>query len=97
MRHHLGEPLQIPDLCRALKVSRRELEYALRANFDQSPRDFFQALRLNAIRRKLQVSDAPIIDVAFQLGMFHPGRFAASYRRLFGEKPSRTGRLMHLA
>ncbi len=93
MRHELGEPLQIPDLCAALRVSRRELEYAFRSTFDQSPRDFLQALRLNAIRRELQVSDAPIIDIAFQHGMSHLGRFAASYRHLFGEKPSQTVRM----
>ena len=92
MRHQLGESLQILDLCAALRVSRRELEYAFRSTFDQSPRDFLQALRLNAIRRELRVSDAPIIDIAFQHGMSHLGRFAASYRHLFGEKPSQTVR-----
>lgn len=92
MREQLGDPLQIPDLCAALRVSRRELEYAFRSTFDQSPRDFLQALRLNAIRRELHGSDAPIIDIAFQNGMSHLGRFAASYRHLFGEKPSQTVR-----
>ena len=93
MRQHLGEPMQTPDLCLALGVSRRELEYAFRSAFDQSPRDFLQALRLNAIRRELQRGRAPIIDVAFQHGMSHLGRFASSYRQLFGEKPSQTARL----
>jgi AraC family transcriptional regulator, ethanolamine operon transcriptional activator len=92
MRHHLGEPLQTPDLCQSLGVSRRELEYAFRSTFDKSPRDFLQALRLNAIRRELKRNDAPIIDVAFQYGMTHLGRFAGSYRKLFGEKPSQTAR-----
>ena len=85
-------PVQIPDVCTALKVSRRELEYAFRSTFDQSPRDFLQALRLNAIRRELLRCDTPIIDVAYQHGMTHLGRFAASYRQLSGEKPSQTAR-----
>lgn len=90
MRHHLGEPLQTSDLCQSLGVSRRELEYAFRSTFDESPRDFLQALRLNAIRRELKRKDVPIIEVAYQYGMTHLGRFAGSYRKLFGEKPSQT-------
>jgi AraC family transcriptional regulator, ethanolamine operon transcriptional activator len=93
MRQQLGEPMRTPDLCLALGVSRRELEYAFRSAFDQSPRDFLQALRLNAIRRELQRSRTPVIDVALQHGMSHLGRFASSYRQLFGEKPSQTARL----
>jgi len=90
MRDHLSESVQVPDVCLALRVSRRELEYAFRSTFDQSPRDFLQALRLNAIRRALLHTKGPIIDIAYAHGMTHLGRFAASYRSLFGEKPSET-------
>lgn len=92
MRDHLSEPVQIPDLCLALRVSRRELEYAFRTVFDESPRDFLQALRLNAIRRALRCSLAPLAQVALDHGVTHLGRFASSYRALFGERPSETSR-----
>lgn len=93
MRAHLGEPFRIPDVCLALRVSRRELEYAFRTVFDQSPRDFLQTLRLNAIHRTLCRADAAglsLFDLAFAHGMTHPSRFAAHYRALFGESPSET-------
>jgi AraC-like DNA-binding protein len=92
MRDHLAEPVRIPEVCLALRVSRRELEYAFRAAFDQSPRDHLQALRLNAIRRVLRDrrSDDPVIRAAFDHGITHLGRFAAEYRTLFGERPSET-------
>lgn len=92
MRENLTESVSIPDVCLALRVSRRELEYAFRSAFDQSPRDFLQALRLNAIRRVLRGTEAPITQVAFDHGVMHLGRFAAHYHALFGEKPSATSR-----
>jgi AraC-like DNA-binding protein len=92
MLDHLAEPVQVPDLCLALRVSRRELEYAFRTILDESPRDHFEALRLNAIRRALKRSDRPVIEVAFSHGIQHLGRFAARYRALFGENPGATRR-----
>lgn len=95
MRDHLADAIRVPDVCLALGVSRRELEYAFRATFDQSPRDFLHALRLNAIRRALlRANDAqtPVLHIALDYGITHQGRFAAEYRALFGEPPSATVR-----
>ncbi|MGC4074510.1 MAG: helix-turn-helix domain-containing protein [Nibricoccus sp.] len=90
MREHLGESINVPDICLNLGISRRELEYSFRSVFDQSPREYLQTLRLNAIRRKLRSSGGSIIDVAFEHGINHLGRFSADYRALFGEYPSAT-------
>ena len=87
--HNLPVPLTPPP---ALRVSRRELEYAFRTVFDQSPRDFLHLLRLNAVRRALR-RGAPgdtILRVLLDHGFTHPGRFAADYRAIFGEQPSET-------
>jgi transcriptional regulator GlxA family with amidase domain len=92
LRDRLSEAVQIPDLCLALRVSRRELEYAFRTAFDQSPRDFLQALRLNAIRCTLRGGKVPVLQAALDHGITHPGRFAAQYRALFRESPSETYR-----
>lgn len=93
MRDHLAEPVSVDDVALALRVSRRELEYAFRTVLDQSPRDYLQALRLNAIRRTLLRADkGTIITIAHAHGVTHLGRFAASYHALFGEKPSETRR-----
>jgi len=92
MRDRMGEPIRIPDVCLALRVSRRELEYAFRSTFDTSPREFLHKLRLNTIRRALRHADPTnsIIGIAFDYGITHLGRFSADYRALFGEKPSDT-------
>jgi AraC-like DNA-binding protein len=92
MRENLTEDVRMPDLCAALRVSRRELEYAFRSTYDQSPRDYLHTLRLHAVRRTLMVREEhrSILEIAFAHGIFHPGRFAADYRLLFGERPSET-------
>lgn len=93
MLDRLAEPVQVADVCLALGVSRRELEYAFRSAFDQSPRDHLQALRLNAVHRALCRADGAsdtVIRVALDHGITHLGRFAAQYRMLFGESPSAT-------
>lgn len=92
MRDHLAEAVQVPDVCLALRVSRRELEYAFRSTFDESPRDFLQSLRLNAIRRALLRRDQwkSIGHIALDHGVTHLSRFAGHYFALFGEYPSET-------
>ena len=94
MRAHLGEPIQIPDLCRVLGVSRRELEYAFRLIHDESPRDYLHALRLNAVRRKLMRTKGAdsVSRIALACGITHFGRFSADYRRMFGVNPGGNGR-----
>ena len=93
MLSSLGDPVGVAELCAALGVSRRELEYAFRTIFDQSPRDYLETLRLHAIRRELRQTgdkDRRIIDIAYAHGVQHLGRFAARYRERFGEHPSDT-------
>lgn len=95
MRAHLAEPIHVTDVCLALRVSRREIEYAFRSVFDQSPRDYLQKLRLNAVRRALQRGDGArdaVTRAALDHGITHLGRFSAHYRALFGESPSATRR-----
>jgi AraC family ethanolamine operon transcriptional activator len=93
MLAHLAEPWRMTELCAVLRVSRRELEYAFRSVFDQSPREYLETLRLHAIRRELLRPGArhgKVTDIAYAHGMQHLGRLAACYRSLFGENPADT-------
>lgn len=95
MRDHLGEAVRVPEVCLAVGVSRRELEYAFRMVFDQSPRERLEMLRLHAIRKALRHCDGTrgtVIRIAYDHGISHLGRFAARYRLLFGENPGETAK-----
>jgi len=93
---HIDDAIRIVDLCAVLGTSRRQLEYSFRSTFDVSPHEYIQFLRLNEIRRALlkrEMDELSITDIAFMYGVSHLGRFAASYRELFGELPSQTRKL----
>jgi AraC family transcriptional regulator, ethanolamine operon transcriptional activator len=92
MRAHLREPLSLLDLCRECAVSERTLLYAFQEVRGLSPMAYFRAVRLNAVRQELRAAAdrATVLAIARRWGFRHPGEFAAAYRRLFGELPSRT-------
>ena len=92
MRAHLGDPLSVLDLCRELAVSERTLHYAFQEVRGLSPMAYFQAVRLNAVRREVRAAadTVTVHDIAQRWGFWHTGEFAAAYRRLFGELPSQT-------
>lgn len=88
------EPVSVEDLCRATGVSRRTLEYAFRERFELSPKAYMLARRLDGVRAELRQNHdgQSITHTANQWGFNHLSRFAASYRRQFGELPSQTMR-----
>ncbi|CAH1691521.1 Helix-turn-helix domain-containing protein [Hyphomicrobiales bacterium] len=95
IRAHLSDSLSVMRLCKELRVSRRQLEYAFRTTFDISPADYIQRTRLNESRRKLlsaRKTGQSVTDVALETGITHLSRFAGYYQRLFGETPSDTAR-----
>jgi AraC-like DNA-binding protein len=94
MRDRLAEPFSVPEVCLALGVSRRELEYSFHAAFGESPRAFLESLRMNAVRTALKRAGdgRSVTDVVLAHGFNHLGRFAERYRLMFGERPSETTR-----
>lgn len=90
---NIHRPIAVSQLPRILGVSRRQLEYAFHDAFGLGPREFIHVTRLNEIRRELLArrdDSVTVTEVAFAWGINHLGRFAASYRQLFGESPAET-------
>ena len=85
-------PITVTELCDAVHVSRRTLQYTFESCCDISPKQFIQSVRLNQVRRVLQdTSDQRCInEIAFDFGFFHLGHFCQSYKQLFGESPMQT-------
>lgn len=88
-------------LCRSMGVSRRTLERAFGEALDMSPAGYFRIRALTAVRRALLDAEprpGVIARLAVDQGFWHLGRFAQSYRALFGERPvdtlRRRGRTM---
>jgi len=91
------EPLSVVDLCRTAGVSRRTLEYAFQERFELSPKAYMLARQLDGVRAELRQNHdgQSITRIANQWSFNHLSRFAALYRRQFGELPSETTRAGH--
>jgi AraC family ethanolamine operon transcriptional activator len=93
MREHVEEPITVSDLCAHIRVSRRTLQYSFQDVLGTNPARYLRNMRLNGARREIRrQSDAraPMADIAAHWGFWHPSRFAAEYKSLFGELPSQT-------
>lgn len=88
----LKQPITITELCKAVHVSRRTLQYTFEQCYGISPKQYIQVLRLNQVRRSLSANQEQqtIADIALKHGFFHLGQFSQSYKRLFGETPMQT-------
>ena len=86
------EPADMADICRLTGTSRRSLEAVVRLRTGRSPWEYLRWRRLWRARALLDQprADTTVTDVAFTLGFWHLGRFAAAYAAAFGETPSST-------
>jgi AraC family ethanolamine operon transcriptional activator len=87
------EPITLRDLCSVTGASERTLRYGFLERYGVSPKAYLLGFRLNGVRRDLRRADpasVKVIDIANNWGFWHMGKFAADYRKLFGELPSQT-------
>jgi AraC-like DNA-binding protein len=92
IRSHPELPITIGDLTAASGVSARALYEGFRRFRATTPMSMLRTVRLEHVRAELQsvTSVEKISDIAFKWGIVHLGRFAADYRKRFGELPSET-------
>ena len=95
MRCLVGSKYSSAQLCRHLGVTERKLQLHFKEAFGLTPKAWFQRLALNRAYAELvrrQTSNSLVTEVALDCGFEHLGRFAKSYRELFGKSPSATVR-----
>jgi transcriptional regulator GlxA family with amidase domain len=91
-RANLARQAHVSELARAVGVTSRTLERAVRAVHTTTPLQFLRALRLIEARHTLANggSTTTVTEVATRFGFHELGRFAGEYRDRFGESPSET-------
>ncbi len=94
INEHRLETLSIEALCRETSTSLSTLQRAFRDHFGLSPKQYLTTARLSGVRRALLDSreHRSIGDVAASWGFWHLSKFAADYKRMYGELPSATRR-----
>jgi AraC family ethanolamine operon transcriptional activator len=89
-------PIYVPDLCKAVAVSERKLQYAFEEVMGMSPVAYLKRLRLHRVHRALMAATHGTTTVsveALKWGFWHFGDFSRAYKDCFGELPSDTLRL----
>ncbi|WP_433289522.1 AraC family transcriptional regulator [Pseudonocardia sp. CA-142604] len=82
----------LSDLARHAGVGARRLEIAFQESLNTSPMGYLRKVRLGRTRADLLAGAEPDMSVAYRWGFNYLGRFAATYRRTYGELPSETVR-----
>lgn len=87
------KPLYITDVCAAIGVTDRTLRLHCQYHLGMNPQRYLWLRRMHLVRHALAVADGTVKTVtaiANDHGFGELGRFAVSYRRLYGEAPSVT-------
>jgi AraC-like DNA-binding protein len=92
MEANARENITIADLTRITGVSGRALYEGFRRFKGSSPKACLRAIRMQAIRKELLngAEGDDVTRLAARWGFTHLGRFASTYQKIFGEKPSQT-------
>jgi AraC-like DNA-binding protein len=88
-----GEPLYIPEICKAIRVAGRTLWTCCQEHLGMGPKRYLLLRRLNLARQALRKADpkaTTVTKIATEYGFWQLGRFAGEYQSLFGESPSTT-------
>ncbi len=93
LRSRAGEVVSIAQLCQVAGVSERSLRNAFYDVRGMSPKRWAVRARLAEVRRALSDANGTrgaVTTIATDYGFFELGRFASTYRAVFGETPSAT-------
>jgi AraC-like DNA-binding protein len=77
-------------------LSIRQLERNFKQTMAQSPKQWLNALRLEAARKLLQ-DGGSVKEAALSFGYKHPHHFSRDFRKFFGVSPSRAHAIQSLA
>jgi transcriptional regulator GlxA family with amidase domain len=89
---NLDEPIGFTDITAAAGIPGRTLSQHFRRFRDTTPMHYLRDARLDKVHEALRRAEPEesIISIASRWGFLHMGRFAAVYRKRFGEAPSET-------
>jgi transcriptional regulator GlxA family with amidase domain len=90
---HVGPRLNMSTLCAAMSVPERTLRVFCKEFLGMSPGRYLLLRRLNIVRsalRRANPTTASVAEIARSHQFLELGRFAVTYRTIFGETPSTT-------
>lgn len=86
---HLSDAdFEMPQLERALGMSRSQIFRKVKALTNQSPTLFIRSVRLHKAKELLQSSKLSVAEVAYEVGFTTPSYFSTAFLEEFGKNPS---------
>ena len=88
---HLDDLTSISQVCKQINIPERTLRRLIQTNYQVSPKNYLNKLRLNAVRKGIKANPEHCIkSIASDYNFWHMGQFSKDYKDLFGELPSKT-------
>ena len=88
MEAAIDAPPTVASIARRNGITTRTLETLFMQAIGESPGAYFLRLRLNAARRLVRDSRAPLADIAARTGFSSAASFSRAFRKAFGTTPS---------
>ncbi|MDT4862396.1 HTH-type transcriptional regulator CdhR [compost metagenome] len=88
MQRHSEQPLGSRQLAELISVTPRQLERLFRQHLDETPSNFYLALRLDKARQLLRQTDMSVLEVGLACGFESSSYFSRCYRARFASCPS---------
>jgi len=82
------EPLDVPALARAARLSPAHFSREFRRAFGETPHQYLLTRRLERAAALLRNTDHTVADICFTVGLQSVGSFTTSFGRAFGVTPT---------
>lgn len=82
--HNLGHPWKLDELAALCAISIPHLIELFRREYGQTPKRFLQQARLEEVRRRLEDTDQPVTQIAYDLGFSSSQHLAQTLRQHLG-------------
>ncbi len=82
------EPLDVPTLARAARLSPAHFSREFRRAFGESPHQYLLTRRLERAAALLRTTDRSVVDICLTVGLRSLGSFTTSFGRTFGVSPT---------
>jgi AraC-like DNA-binding protein len=83
-----AEPLDVPALARAARLSPAHFSREFRRAFGESPHQYLLTRRMERAAALLRTTDRSVADVCVSVGLRSVGSFTTSFRRTYGVTPT---------